>query len=453
MPAWPTPRLLRLISNLDPKQVLDSLVQPHARGRVPRRHGPPAVSRQLPLRLSPRRRDPGLLLALRDVPDRLRAPEADDPGVPRGAAWAAVTKPANSDIYTAADGPLRRDVRAGRGPADPRQATCSSSRAGPSRTRTRSRPPSTGRCGGTSARATAREVGHAGHPLRAGVPRPHRLHALADEHGRPAEDDVLPEVPLAAHREPEAPFPRRRAESVARRPASRISRSRRSTQALRGQPGRRRGPHHRADPGRGRRQPLPSRVPRELRRLCDENDMLFIFDEVQTGIGLTGPMWAFQTLGVVPDMFAFGKKTQVCGFASNDRILEEPENVFNVSSRINSTWGGNLVDMVRCRRFLEIIEEEKPRRERPRRRRVPPRQAPRARRGVPRKDDEHPRARASSSPSTSRTARRAARSSPAGSRSTTSWPCLRRARHPAPPAAHAHEGRGRSSASSACVPR
>ena len=77
--------------------------------------------------------------------------------------------------------------------------------------------------------------------------------------------------------------------------------------------------------------------------------MLFIFDEVQTGIGLTGTMWAFQHFGVEPDMFAFGKKTQVCGFASNDRIFDEPDNVFNVSSRINSTWGGNLIDMVRCR--------------------------------------------------------------------------------------------------------
>jgi L-lysine 6-transaminase len=95
-----------------------------------------------------------------------------------------------------------------------------------------------------------------------------------------------------------------------------------------------------------------------LRTLCDENDLLFLVDEVQTGIGLTGHMWGFQAMGVVPDLFAFGKKTQVCGFASNDRILEEPENVFAVSSRINSTWGGNLADMVRCRRYLEIIEEE-----------------------------------------------------------------------------------------------
>ncbi|MCL4809665.1 MAG: L-lysine 6-transaminase [Thermoanaerobaculia bacterium] len=95
-----------------------------------------------------------------------------------------------------------------------------------------------------------------------------------------------------------------------------------------------------------------------LRQLCDENEMLFILDEVQTGIGLTGRMWGFQTVGVVPDLFAFGKKMQVCGFASNERIFDEPENVFTVSSRINSTWGGNLVDMVRARRYLEIIDEE-----------------------------------------------------------------------------------------------
>jgi len=96
-----------------------------------------------------------------------------------------------------------------------------------------------------------------------------------------------------------------------------------------------------------------------VRQLCDENEMLLIFDEVQTGIGLTGKMWGFQHFGVEPDLFAFGKKTQVCGFVSNDRILEVDDNVFSVSSRINSTWGGNLTDMVRSQRYLEVIDEEK----------------------------------------------------------------------------------------------
>src|SRR3954452_9720850 len=96
-----------------------------------------------------------------------------------------------------------------------------------------------------------------------------------------------------------------------------------------------------------------------VRQLCDENDMLLIFDEVQSGVGLSGKMWAFQHYGVEPDMFCFGKKTQVCGFVSNDRIFELAENVFTVSSRINSTWGGNLTDMVRAQRCFEIIDEEK----------------------------------------------------------------------------------------------
>lgn len=98
---------------------------------------------------------------------------------------------------------------------------------------------------------------------------------------------------------------------------------------------------------------------RAIRQLCDENDVLLIFDEVQTGVGLTGKMWAFQHYDIQPDLFAFGKKTQVCGFVSNDRIFDIDDNVFRLSSRINSTWGGNLVDMVRSQRYFEIIDEEK----------------------------------------------------------------------------------------------
>lgn len=94
-----------------------------------------------------------------------------------------------------------------------------------------------------------------------------------------------------------------------------------------------------------------------LRQLADENDAMLIMDEVQTGIAMTGKMWAHQHF-VEPDMIAFGKKTQVCGFMCSKRIEEVADNVFTVPSRINSTWGGNLVDMVRAQRYLEIIEEE-----------------------------------------------------------------------------------------------
>jgi len=96
----------------------------------------------------------------------------------------------------------------------------------------------------------------------------------------------------------------------------------------------------------------------ELRRLCDEHEIMLILDEVQTGVGLTGKMWAHEHFNFKPDILAFGKKTQVCGIMVSNRVDEINDNVFNVSSRLNSTWGGNLVDMFRCQRYLEVIKEE-----------------------------------------------------------------------------------------------
>ncbi|MEL6616690.1 MAG: L-lysine 6-transaminase [Bacteroidota bacterium] len=95
-----------------------------------------------------------------------------------------------------------------------------------------------------------------------------------------------------------------------------------------------------------------------LRDLADEHEALLVFDEVQTGVGLTGTMWAWQGIGVVPDIMAFGKKTQVCGILASRRVEEVDDHVFAKSSRINSTWGGNLVDMVRFDRILETIEAD-----------------------------------------------------------------------------------------------
>jgi L-lysine 6-transaminase len=95
----------------------------------------------------------------------------------------------------------------------------------------------------------------------------------------------------------------------------------------------------------------------QLRTLCDENEMMFIIDEIQTGLGMTGKWWAHEYL-IKPDMIAFGKKTQVCGFLSTDRIDDVEDNVFHVPGRLNSTWGGNIVDMVRSKKYIEIIHED-----------------------------------------------------------------------------------------------
>jgi L-lysine 6-transaminase len=95
-----------------------------------------------------------------------------------------------------------------------------------------------------------------------------------------------------------------------------------------------------------------------MQQLCRDNDALFVLDEVQTGVGLTGTAWAYQQLGLEPDVVAFGKKVQLGGIMAGRRVDEVPDNVFTVSSRINSTWGGGLADMVRSRRLLEIIERD-----------------------------------------------------------------------------------------------
>ena len=95
-----------------------------------------------------------------------------------------------------------------------------------------------------------------------------------------------------------------------------------------------------------------------LKELCDSNEMLLIFDEVQTGVGVTGKMWAHEHFSVKPDIISFGKKTQVCGMLAGDKVFSMDKNVFKESSRINSTFGGNLVDMYRFKLILEIMCNE-----------------------------------------------------------------------------------------------
>src|SRR6058998_2748894 len=97
----------------------------------------------------------------------------------------------------------------------------------------------------------------------------------------------------------------------------------------------------------------------KLRKISDENDILLIFDEVQCGMGATGRNWCCEHFDVVPDLMAFGKKAQVCGVMAGPRIDEVKDNAFRLSSRLNSTWGGNFTDMVRSTHFLRIIEQER----------------------------------------------------------------------------------------------
>src|SRR5438132_5207367 len=97
---------------------------------------------------------------------------------------------------------------------------------------------------------------------------------------------------------------------------------------------------------------------RKLREICDESDILLIFDEVQTGLCTTGRTWCCQHFNVQPDLLAFGKKVQVCGVMAGLRLDEVKDNAFRLPSRLNSTWGGNFTDMVRSTHYLRVIEKE-----------------------------------------------------------------------------------------------
>jgi L-lysine 6-transaminase len=99
----------------------------------------------------------------------------------------------------------------------------------------------------------------------------------------------------------------------------------------------------------------------QLKAIADAHEAFLIYDEVQTGVGITGKFWCHQHYSekARPDILAFGKKMQVCGILVGDKVDQVEQNVFKVSSRINSTWGGNLVDMVRSTKVLQIIEEDR----------------------------------------------------------------------------------------------
>jgi L-lysine 6-transaminase len=97
----------------------------------------------------------------------------------------------------------------------------------------------------------------------------------------------------------------------------------------------------------------------QLRQLADENEFLLICDEIQSGMGITGKLWAYEHFDIKPDIIAFGKKAQICGIMCSGRIDDVEGHVFRKSGRINSTWGGNLVDMVRGAKYAQVIAEDK----------------------------------------------------------------------------------------------
>lgn len=95
-----------------------------------------------------------------------------------------------------------------------------------------------------------------------------------------------------------------------------------------------------------------------IQYLCNKYDILFILDEVQTGFYSTGKPWCFQHYDLKPDLVIFGKKSQQCGVFGSSKLDKVKNHCFNVSGRISSTWGGNLLDMIRSTHIMDIIKND-----------------------------------------------------------------------------------------------
>ncbi|MCM3673699.1 ornithine--oxo-acid transaminase [Peribacillus simplex] len=98
---------------------------------------------------------------------------------------------------------------------------------------------------------------------------------------------------------------------------------------------------------------------KEAYDLCKENNVLFVSDEIQSGLGRSGKMFASDWDGVVPDMYILGKALgggvfPISCVAANREIL----GVFNPGSH-GSTFGGNPLACAVSIASLEVLEEEK----------------------------------------------------------------------------------------------
>jgi putrescine aminotransferase len=98
-----------------------------------------------------------------------------------------------------------------------------------------------------------------------------------------------------------------------------------------------------------------------VRKLCDELDILLIMDEVQTGLGRTGKLWAFEHFDIIPDIVVLGKGLSGGIYPISATVIREPlESVFHKDPFIHiSTFGGSELGCRVGKRVLEISSSSK----------------------------------------------------------------------------------------------
>jgi acetylornithine/N-succinyldiaminopimelate aminotransferase len=93
---------------------------------------------------------------------------------------------------------------------------------------------------------------------------------------------------------------------------------------------------------------------RALRQLCDEHGLLLMFDEVQTGIGRTGDLFAYQHLGVEPDILSTAKGIG-CGFPLGACLATADAAKGMTAGTHGSTFGGNPLAMAVGNAVLDVV--------------------------------------------------------------------------------------------------
>ena len=157
------------------------------------------------------------------------------------------------------------------------------------------------------------------------------------------------------------------------------------------------GDPDRADPGRGRRADVPAAFLRGLRELCDERGLLLIFDEVQTGVGRTGKLFAYEHSGAVPDIMAIAKG--IGGGFPIGACLATADAARGLTAGIHgTTFGGNPLAMAVGNAVLDVSAGRRLRRARRAARLLRPPAARRAQGPASRRDRRGPRRRADDRP-------------------------------------------------------
>ena len=111
--------------------------------------------------------------------------------------------------------------------------------------------------------------------------------------------------------------------------------------------------------GEGGIYPADPEFIKEVRKLCDENDILLILDEIQCGMGRTGDMFACQGYGVMPDVMTCAKALG-CGVPVGAFVLnEKTANASLVPGDHGTTYGGNPFACAAVSKVFDLFEEEK----------------------------------------------------------------------------------------------